>query len=1148
MALSVDPKTFIIHVPKSDLTLVQSTPTEIYDLNLNTFRLNLKAWEESVEGIVFQKTHNHNTEVSLGGLTFARVIEIIEPYTITFEDGQYAVNLVGANSNIGDKVNVNQVSVRSQNSAGLISSPEIEYASFNGGVIIDATSPYSGTLFPIGTEQKPVNNIADAILIAEYRGFNKLYIRSDLSFDQVYTLDGYHLIGQSHVNIDVNIQPAALVEKITIDNCRISGVLDGESHINFSVLGDVENFNGHVHSSSLNGTVVLGGGANSFFHEISQLDVHVTPTFDMGGAGQSLVMTNYTGYVNIINMNDINAAVGIGLDAGAVYLDANTVTSGTISVSGTGSLFDLDGNRILTGVWNGGVNIVNTLINKDTISEATQLGGYVYIDVLNGVSGTDFPTGTKRVPSNNLDDAILIAESLNVRDLYFLGNYTFDADVWIDEYKLYGDGIVNTTFTFVAGCIVNHCEAYDATLTGNLSGITGIHRSKVLDLGSIGLIPSSQEIFVTDTLIDGTISLPSNYSGKLTVINCQSNVVGQATPTLNFGDSTALLQMRNYTGGIKLDNMTQGNNMSIDLISGQIRLTTNCTNARITGRGVGKLVEDATGEYIPEGVWNGGVTVYNDIISKGTIATAVWDESIASHLIDGSTGKSIGIQQFNGSVRINTTTGVSGVDFPIGTERVPVDNLADALTIASNNGLETLSFTSNYTINAGESVSGYVLTSSNHSTITLTPGCFTMYSSFTDANIAGQFFGYVIIDNCSIDSSGVSDYYGIMDRVTFNGGVGVISDNTKNAIFIDCYTGDVSGPPTIDAGGDGAKISIRGLTGAFLFSNKTGATQKMFIDLYSARVGFDSTVTAGNITVRGVGYIYQDDSTNTTFDLQGLMSQPTMADAVWDEDIASHLTTNTFGHQMYHMAYAEQVVVDEINGQAGTTFPLGTHEYPVSNVTDAVTIANIHGFQNIHINGAVTIGSGVDVSGYTILAERSLGNSVIVENGAITNGTYFTDLTISGVMNGSVRYTTCVLGAIDNFDGGAKNSLLTNTINITGNGANYFTDCDTYITESGESALKEINVGDNLLNIIRCRGTYKITNKTGDSTTAIDLVAGIINVDSTCTVGEIHISGLSRVSDNSSVGCEVHNYAISRDDIDEILEAIRKTQQLIFAN
>jgi len=132
MAVTIDWKTKIILVLRADMTLIQTTPTEVRELNLNSFRLELKGIEAASDGMPFLRTHNHSTEVTLGGLTFARVIEIINGYTITFENGLYAVNLVGANSNVGDVVNVNSVSIRSANSAGLISNQAIEYSSFGG--------------------------------------------------------------------------------------------------------------------------------------------------------------------------------------------------------------------------------------------------------------------------------------------------------------------------------------------------------------------------------------------------------------------------------------------------------------------------------------------------------------------------------------------------------------------------------------------------------------------------------------------------------------------------------------------------------------------------------------------------------------------------------------------------------------------------------------------------------------------------------------------------------------------------------------------------------------------------------------------------------------------------------------------------------
>lgn len=117
MSISINPLTSVITIPTAYLTYIS---VGLYELDVNQFRLDLKALEDDEQYITFTKTHKHNTQVLLGGVTYARIVEIIEPYTITFEDGQYAVNFTGANNNIADVTNVNQVSVRPNNSAGLV--------------------------------------------------------------------------------------------------------------------------------------------------------------------------------------------------------------------------------------------------------------------------------------------------------------------------------------------------------------------------------------------------------------------------------------------------------------------------------------------------------------------------------------------------------------------------------------------------------------------------------------------------------------------------------------------------------------------------------------------------------------------------------------------------------------------------------------------------------------------------------------------------------------------------------------------------------------------------------------------------------------------------------------------------------------------
>lgn len=117
--VTIDWGTSVIKVPKEYMPVIQVSP-EVRELDVNAFRLDLKALEASVEGMPFQKTHNHITEYIISGITYARAVEILEPYTVEFEDGQYTVSLVGANNNVLDRKVPNNVSVLGNNSGGLI--------------------------------------------------------------------------------------------------------------------------------------------------------------------------------------------------------------------------------------------------------------------------------------------------------------------------------------------------------------------------------------------------------------------------------------------------------------------------------------------------------------------------------------------------------------------------------------------------------------------------------------------------------------------------------------------------------------------------------------------------------------------------------------------------------------------------------------------------------------------------------------------------------------------------------------------------------------------------------------------------------------------------------------------------------------------
>jgi hypothetical protein len=110
----------IITIPQADLIPLGG---ERYRLDVDAFRLALKNIEDGEEGMSFEETHRHSTAATLSGVTYARQVEIINGYTVTFESTgtPYQVECVGANHNIADVKNVNDVSLIVGNSAGLIS-------------------------------------------------------------------------------------------------------------------------------------------------------------------------------------------------------------------------------------------------------------------------------------------------------------------------------------------------------------------------------------------------------------------------------------------------------------------------------------------------------------------------------------------------------------------------------------------------------------------------------------------------------------------------------------------------------------------------------------------------------------------------------------------------------------------------------------------------------------------------------------------------------------------------------------------------------------------------------------------------------------------------------------------------------------------
>jgi len=118
MAISIDWITGEITVPKADTTLIQASP-EIRALDTEQFWIDLKDLEATADGMPWPDTQENFPSYTIQGIVYAQAYRIINPYFVTFEDGQYAVTLDGTNNNILEVSTQNQVRLSSSNSAGL---------------------------------------------------------------------------------------------------------------------------------------------------------------------------------------------------------------------------------------------------------------------------------------------------------------------------------------------------------------------------------------------------------------------------------------------------------------------------------------------------------------------------------------------------------------------------------------------------------------------------------------------------------------------------------------------------------------------------------------------------------------------------------------------------------------------------------------------------------------------------------------------------------------------------------------------------------------------------------------------------------------------------------------------------------------------
>ncbi len=839
MAISVDWGQKIINVPKADTTLVQSTPTEIRQLDLDTFRLALKDLEDDAEGMPYLDTHRHNTTVTVGGVTLARVIEIINGYTVTFEDGQYAVNLAGANSNVADVTNVNQVSIRSANSAGLqdISGFQ-ERLDYQGAVWLDSINgaPATAIEHPWGTPAQPVDNFSDAAqLCAEYGIYEIRFFAGGLATPITVDVD------VSDLNIvpitsgqHIFLATGNVVNGTRFERTYLSGTAGGADPFYGDYLGffgGLQNLRGIFTESlllpdpaGLDNRVFLGDDFScvNLASGIPGAAPGELCNF-LAAADTNIQIIGYTGGLEIHNTQAGDVA-NIDFKSGYLRLNA-TVTGGDYAVRGVIAPIDNQGtpdSLDITG-----------LITSEDAEFASYADSSVWVSTGSGSAGTTFPVGTSRQPVSNSTDAQTIANAKGLSTIRLTDNLTLDIGPDHSNMLFQGRSPRTTVLTIPTGATVTGAEYRNMLLTGPLSGGTYLTQCAVKGIDNVA--GHLEQCVIREVGADG-YSMRGNGSGILMLNSCVSvwaQDPGNQIPVIDMNGGSSMA-MRKFAGEVLIKNKTDASKaITIDLAAGRVILDSTVTAGTIYVRGNGVLEDNSTGSTV----------VINDLVDDRV-------EDVA----------------FHGAVWIDTASGSAGTAWPIGTPAMPVNNITDAIAIAQDLNVRTFQVQEPLTIGASVNLDGYRFTgfSSESTVVTVDQDATLNDCVFINCYLSGVLDNESVVMDSTIEDLEIRN--GRADRCVLKGTITLAANPAQIVSMNDCFSGvPGTGTPIIDCGGSAGGLSVRGYNGGLTLQNKTG-TENISVDMASGQLILAATVTNGTVVARGLGKLLDNSAGATVID------------------------------------------------------------------------------------------------------------------------------------------------------------------------------------------------------------------------------------------------------------------------------------------
>jgi hypothetical protein len=233
--------------------------------------------------------------------------------------------------------------------------PEIEYASYNGGVTIDTVNGTDSSVYPYGTPLYPCKTTANSYAIRIARGFKKVYLRSDLNLIGIPdgVLRDLDIVGETGSRKHTLTISNVLVTDCKATNLTVTGAfkegstaqaIDCEIHDALNVNLRATNcsiLSGIYESTDLSNCLLEGdiqikeGGNMSGVGIVFEGDF---TTIDMQNAISTVSLDVDSGYFKLINA--VNGCLAeFNLRGGEIEIDP-TCTGGEYYLEGYGTLYN----------------------------------------------------------------------------------------------------------------------------------------------------------------------------------------------------------------------------------------------------------------------------------------------------------------------------------------------------------------------------------------------------------------------------------------------------------------------------------------------------------------------------------------------------------------------------------------------------------------------------------------------------------------------------------------------------------------------------------------------------------------------------------------------------------------------------------------